>query len=45
MNVVLDEAEEIYLKDSGKAKKAGDRVTLGKIALLSSLPLLLTLHG
>lgn len=31
MNVVLDEAEEIYLKDAGKSKKAGERVTLGEL--------------
>lgn len=30
MNVVLDEAEEIYLKDAaGKSKKSGERVSLG----------------
>lgn len=34
MNVVLDEVEEIWIKDT-KTKKAGDRNTLGKPQLLS----------
>lgn len=29
MNVVLDEAEEVWIKDT-KSKKAGDRATLGE---------------
>jgi small nuclear ribonucleoprotein (snRNP)-like protein len=37
MNVVLDEAEEVWVKDT-KTKKAGDRNTLGKLALFRFTP-------
>jgi small nuclear ribonucleoprotein (snRNP)-like protein len=36
MNVVLDNAEEVWIKDT-KSRKAGDRATLGALSLSSLL--------
>lgn len=37
MNVVLDEAEEVWLKET-KTKKVGDKATLGVFCHLSTTP-------